>query len=78
MLLFNQKVREQPEPREIKKMKNLIKVIESMMVIFGAVLFGFPVVSLIAAPMALANLVFAVIMVGVFAGMAIFTIKTIN
>ena len=59
-------------------MKNLIKVIESMMIIFGAVLVGFPVVSLIAAPMALANLVCAGIMVCVFAGMAIFTIKTID
>ena len=59
-------------------MKNTLKVIEIMMILFGAVLFGVPFVSLIAAPMALANLVFAGIMVGVFAGMAIFTIKTIN
>lgn len=59
-------------------MKNTLKVIEIMMILFGAVLFGVPVVSLIAAPMALANLVCAGIMVGVFAGMAIFTIKTIN
>lgn len=59
-------------------MKKIMKFIEIMMVIFGAVLFGVPVVSLIAAPMALVNLVCAGIMVGVFAGMAIFTIKTIN
>lgn len=66
------------EPVEIKKMKNTLKVIEIMMIIFGAVLFGVPVVSLIAAPMALANLVCAGIMVCVFAGMAIFTIKSID
>ena len=59
-------------------MKNIIKVIESMMIIFGAVLIGFPVVSLIAAPMAIANLVCAGIMAAVFVGMAIFTIKTID
>ena len=78
MLLCNQKGREQPEPKEIKKMKNTLKVIEIMMILFGAVLFGVPVVSLIAAPMALANLVVAGIMVCVFAGMAIFTIKSID
>ena len=59
-------------------MKNIVKVIEIMMVLFGTVLLGVPVVYLIAAPMALANLVCAGIMVCVFAGMAIFTIKTIN
>ena len=59
-------------------MKNLLKVIEIMMILFGAVLLGVPVVSLIAAPMALANLVVAGIMVCVFAGMAIFTIKSID
>ena len=59
-------------------MKNIMKVIESMMIIFGAVLLGVPVVSLIAAPMAIANLVCAGIMAAVFVGMAIFTIKTIN
>lgn len=59
-------------------MKNIIKVIESMMILFGAVLIGVPVVSLIAAPMAIANLVCAGIMAVVFVGMAIFTIKTIQ
>ena len=59
-------------------MKNILKFIETMMILFGAVLIGFPVVSLIAAPMAIANLVCAGIMVCVFAGMAIFTIKTID
>ena len=59
-------------------MNKIMKFIEIMMVIFGAVLFGVPFVSLIAAPLDLANLVCAGIMVGVFAGMAIFTIKTIN
>lgn len=59
-------------------MKNALKVIEIMMILFGAVLFGVPVVSLIAAPMALANLVCAGIMTVVFVGMAIFTIKTIK
>lgn len=48
------------------------------MILFGAVLLGVPVVSLIAAPMAIANLVCAGIMVVVFVGMAIFTIKTIQ
>ncbi len=48
------------------------------MILFGAVLIGFPVVSLIAAPMAIANLVCAGIMAAVFVGMAIFTIKTID
>lgn len=59
-------------------MKNIMKVIEIMMIIFGAVLLGVPVVSLIAAPMAPANLVCAGIMTVVFVGMAIFTIKTIQ
>ena len=59
-------------------MKNTLKVIEIMMIIFGAVLFGVPVVSLIAAPMSLANLVCAGIVAVVFVGMAIFTIRTIN
>ena len=49
-----------------------------MLIIFGAILLGFPVVSLIAAPMALANLVCAGIMAAVFVGMALFTIKTIQ
>ena len=59
-------------------MKNIMKVIEIMMIIFGAVLLGVPVISLIAAPMAIANLVCAGIMAGVFVGMAIFTIRTIK
>lgn len=59
-------------------MKNIMKVIEIMMIIFGAVLLGVPVVSLIAAPMAIANLVCASIMAVVFVGMAIFTIKSID
>ena len=59
-------------------MKNILKFIETMMILFGAVLIGFPVVSLIAAPMAIANLVCAGIMAAVFVGMAIFTIKTID
>lgn len=59
-------------------MKNIMKVIEIIMILVGAVLFGIPVVSLIAAPMALANLVCAGIMTVVFVGMAIFTIKTIQ
>lgn len=59
-------------------MKNIMKVIETMMILFGAVLLGVPVVSLIAAPMAIANLVCAGIMAGVFVGMAIFTIKSID
>lgn len=71
-------MREQPEPKESKKMKNTLKVIEIMMIIFGAVLFGVPVVSLIAAPMAIANLVCAVIVAVVFVGMSIFTIKSID
>ena len=59
-------------------MNKIMKFIETMMIIFGAVLIGVPVVSLIAAPMAIANLVCAGIMAGVFAGMAIFTIRTIK
>lgn len=59
-------------------MNKIMKFIETMMILFGAVLLGVPVVSLIAAPMAIANLVCAGIMVIVFVGMAIFTIKTIN
>ena len=59
-------------------MKNIMKVIEIMMILFGAVLLGVPIVSLIAAPMAIANLVCAGIMAMVFVGMAIFTIKTIQ
>lgn len=58
-------------------MNKIMKVIEIIMILVGAVLLGVPVVSLIAAPMAIANLVCAGIMVCVFAGMAIFTIKTI-
>ena len=59
-------------------MKKIMKVIEIMMILFGAVLLGVPVVSLIAAPMAIANLVCAGVMTVVFVGMAIFTITTIN
>lgn len=78
MLLCNQKVRQEAEPKEMKKMNKIMKFIETMMIIFGAVLIGVPVVSLIAAPMAIANLVCAGIMAGVFVGMAIFTIRTIK
>ena len=77
LYLFHQ-VRQRAEPKEIKKMKKLMKFIETMMILFGAVLLGVPVVSLIAAPMAIANLVCAGIMAMVFVGMAIFTIKTIK
>lgn len=59
-------------------MKKLMKFIETMMILSGAALLGVPVVSLIAAPMAIANLVCAGIMAVVFVGMAIFTIKTIQ
>lgn len=59
-------------------MNKIMKFIETMMILFGAVLLGVPVVSLIAAPMAIANLVCAGIMAVVFVGMAIFTIKTIQ
>lgn len=59
-------------------MKKLMKFIETMMILFGAVLLGVPVVSLIAAPMVIANLVCAGVMAVVFVGMAIFTIKTIQ
>lgn len=59
-------------------MNKIMKFIETVMIIFGAVLLGVPVVSLIAAPMAIANLVCAGIMAAVFVGMAIFTIKTIQ
>lgn len=59
-------------------MNKIMKFIEAVMIIFGAVLIGVPVVSLIAAPMAIANLVCAGIMAGVFVGMAIFTIRTIK
>lgn len=59
-------------------MNKIMKFIETMMILSGAVLLGVPVVSLIAAPMAIANLVCAGIMAAVFVGMAIFTIKTIQ
>lgn len=59
-------------------MNKIMKFIETMMILFGAILLGVPVVSLIAAPMAIANLVCAGIMAAVFIGMAIFTIKTIQ
>ena len=59
-------------------MNKIMKVIEILMILVGAVLIGVPVVSLIAAPMAPANLVCAGIMTVVFVGMAIFTIKTIK
>ena len=59
-------------------MNKIMKVIEILMILVGAVLLGVPVVSLIAAPMALTNLVCAGIMTVVFVGMAIFTIKTIK
>ncbi|ULG01915.1 hypothetical protein phiA047_0184 [Aeromonas phage phiA047] len=59
-------------------MNKIMKFIETLMILFGAVLLGVPVVSLIAAPMAIANLVCAGAMAMVFVGMAIFTIKTIK
>ena len=59
-------------------MNKIMKFIETMMILFGAVLLGVPVVSLIAAPMTIANLVCAGVMAVVFVGMAIFTIKTIQ
>ena len=59
-------------------MNKIMKFIETMMILFGAVLLGVPVVSLIAAPMAIANLVCAGVMAMVFVGMVIFTIKTIQ
>ena len=65
-------------PQESNKMSKIMKFIETMMILFGAVLIGVPVVSLIAAPMAIANLVCAGVMAMVFVGMAIFTIKTIQ
>lgn len=59
-------------------MNKIMKFIETVMILFGTVLLGVPVVSLIAAPMAIANLVCAGVMAAVFVGMAIFTIKTIQ
>lgn len=77
-LYLFQKAREGAEPKEVNKMNKIMKFIETMMILFGAVLLGVPVVSLIAAPMAIANLVCAGVMAMVFVGMAIFTIKTID
>lgn len=78
LLYLFQEVRQGAEPKEMKKMNKIMKFIETMMILFGAVLLGVPVVSLIAAPMAISNLVCAGIMAAVFVGMAIFTIKTIQ